>query len=515
MTEQFWDEDVDVVVVGYGVAGCAAAIEAHDSGAEVIVLEKMPAGREGGNTRITGGAWPLSADWELLGTYLRNLCAHNPIPEATVRVWIDEIPHNTDWVTSLGGEVMTIPKGPEFPDVVGSAAFGGQQCIAPWMGDARLWQTLSAAVEERGVRVLRDTRAVDLVRDESDAVVGLVAESTGGPLRLRARGGVVLAAGGFHANARMVRDYLGLSAPVYLGSPGSTGDGITLGQSVGADLSAITNFNPCAGFRPDGFEAGFEIRVRDIMQGAFLYTGLDGHRFHDETVPGGHGHANIHGRLALFPDRPMFVIFDEQGRAAGPLGRSIGHFGAEWARQMARDSGKETADLESWTDKHWTWNILIEGYHWSADNRAEIEKGWIKQGDDPEELAMALGVDPATLSRTIAGYNEACATGADPLGRAPEMMVPLNRPPYYAFRSEPMIFFTIGGLRRNERSEILHVSGEPIAGLYGAGENAASYSWAVDSGFMIADAMAFGRIAGRNAAARRASSSVTSGSLGR
>ena len=57
MTEAAWDREADVVVLGLGAAGCAAAIEAHDAGASVIVLEKMPAGREGGNTRVSGGVW--------------------------------------------------------------------------------------------------------------------------------------------------------------------------------------------------------------------------------------------------------------------------------------------------------------------------------------------------------------------------------------------------------------------------------------------------------------------------
>src|SRR6185503_11340726 len=103
------------------------------------------------------------------------------------------------------------------------------------MGSGKLFGALSKAVHERSIEVRTGTPARELITT-SDGVTGVVADSADGPVRIGARGGVVLATGGFENNPQMVRDYLGLPKPVVWGSPGSTGDGIRMAQKVGADL---------------------------------------------------------------------------------------------------------------------------------------------------------------------------------------------------------------------------------------------------------------------------------------
>merc|ERR1711969_135537 len=95
--ETRWEEEADVVVLGLGAAGCAAAIAAHDSGAQVLVLEKMPEGLDGGNTRISGGAWFDNRDPESGATYLRALCGEFTLPEAIVDAWSRETAANAAW----------------------------------------------------------------------------------------------------------------------------------------------------------------------------------------------------------------------------------------------------------------------------------------------------------------------------------------------------------------------------------------------------------------------------------
>ena len=232
---------------------------------------------------------------------------------------------------------------------------------------------------------------------------------------------------------------------------------------------------PEVGFVPEGFEAGFQVRP-PLALGP-IFTDLEGRRFFDESTPRGHGHALVNGKYLIFPDRPMYVVFDARMLTAGPLG---------WSLEVGP----------------WGWNKLVEGYRWSEDNSAEIERGWIKTAATPAALAAELGIDPEVLAATIADYNAGCAAGEDHFGRDPATLVPLERAPFAAYRSDPVFFFTCGGPRRNARAEVIGVDGGVIAGLYAAGEVSSTYSWGVDSGMMVGDALAFGRVAGREAAGR-------------
>jgi succinate dehydrogenase/fumarate reductase flavoprotein subunit len=283
----------------------------------------------------------------------------------------------------------------------------------------------------------------------------------------------VLASGGFENNRRMTLDYLRLDVAGTWGSPGNTGDGILMAQAVGADLWHMNNCYSIVGVPTDGAIEGSIYADFPARKGV-IYVGPDGSRFADESTKKGHGKALFHGRYELFPHQPMTVIFDEATRTSTPVASA----------------------------PPYSWAVLVEKYVWSAENLAEIDRGWIVRADTPQELAEALGMDPEIFAAELASYNAGCAAGHDErFGRAPETLIPLITPPYYGFKSTPGIVYTCGGPRRNERSEVLDVHGRVIKRLFAAGEISSSYSWCMDGGMMIADALAFGRIAGRSAAA--------------
>ena len=189
-----------------------------------------------------------------------------------------------------------------------------------------------------------------------------------------------------------------------------------------------------------------------------------------------HGHALIHGRYELYPLQRAHVIFDERARRAGPL--------------VPQPENMPVG-----------WNLLIENYVWSDDNLAEIEKGWIARADTLAGLAEKLALNAAALEKSTALYNRFCAAGEDEqFGRNPDTLIPLQEPPFYGFTSAPILAWSNGGPRRNEHAQVLNAFGEVIFGLYAAGTASSTYSWCKDGGFHIADAIAFGRIAGRHAA---------------
>src|SRR4029077_4835872 len=93
-----WVVEADVVVVGLGAAGVAASVTAHDLGAEVVILEKAPEGKEGGNTRVAGQGYLNTSDAEEAAAYLTALCGPFTVPEPMIRVWADEMGRNNDWL---------------------------------------------------------------------------------------------------------------------------------------------------------------------------------------------------------------------------------------------------------------------------------------------------------------------------------------------------------------------------------------------------------------------------------
>ena len=118
-----WDRQADVVVVGFGAAGAAAAITVNDAGAKVILLEKAPQGHEGGNTRVAGQGYLNTSAVEQAVTYLHALCGPYPVPDSMVRVWAEEMCQNNAWVASIGGdpqEHQHQPVGIEFPELPGA-----------------------------------------------------------------------------------------------------------------------------------------------------------------------------------------------------------------------------------------------------------------------------------------------------------------------------------------------------------------------------------------------------------
>ncbi len=477
MTDTRWDLEADIVVLGCGAAGSAAAIEGHDRGAKVVILEKMPPAQAGGNTRVSGGIWFNNRDAKRAEAYLESLCGGFKLPQPVIRAWADETAANTAWLKGLGAEVGPhADYSPEYPELDGSDCYGGYMGIGGKLGNALLFDFLQSAIRQRGIETLYETPGQELITD-SGRVIGVRAVGAGKPLHVRARRGVVLATGGFENNPEMVRDYLGMADSPIWGTPASTGDGHRMAMQIGADLWHMDNMMAIVGVRTSDFHAAFAT-LGLVGPKGYIYVGADGSRFVDEDVQIRHGHALIHGRYELYPLQRAFVVFDERTRRSGPLVPQPEYMPVGW-------------------------NLVIENYVWSDDNLAEIENGWMVKADTLTELAAKLGIPAGKLEKSVALYNRYCAAGEDEqFGRAPTTLIPLDEPPYYAFISGPVLAWSNGGPRRNEHAQVLNLSGEPIPGLYGAGTVSSTYSWCKDGGFHIADALAFGRVAGRHAAKR-------------
>jgi succinate dehydrogenase/fumarate reductase flavoprotein subunit len=453
-----WNKEADVIVVGFGGAGASAAIEAYDTGASVILLEKGERG--GGNTRLAGGTIREFLDVDKAVKFFDAILTD--VDQEMNRAFVEEGSRNAEWVRGLGCELERAVAGkfPPAPHVIwpyldGADGIGGRWRVKgeSSVGGVNLWGVLQMSVEKRAIDILYNTGAQRLITDDTRKVIGLVAEGPGGEIRIKASRGVILACGGFQYDREMQRNFLGLSYYAQ-GCLGNTGDGIKMALELGADLWHMTGVSCGIGYKFPEYDMpmGIGIRTSEYIHAmAFEFNHFD--------------HKTLN-----FPRIPSYLIFDEKTREAGRL---IG----------------------------WCPGAAMDYYTWSQDNMAEIEKGWIKTALTIRELAPLVGLKPETLQETVSAYNMCCVGGYDPIfHRRQETLSAIAKPPFYAVEVWPCLLNTQGGPKRNGKAQVIDVNGEPIKGLYSAGELGSIFNTVYPGAGNISECLSFGRIAGRNVA---------------
>ena len=473
----------DVVVVGSGIAGLSAAVSALEAGAQVAVLERAPREERGGNTRYTESFWRMrdrdtvSEDFdERLASnagghfdpefvkdagrpyedWPRPLRAFGFTDPELIRVWGEDAGPTLRWLEGLGVRWDFLPT--YFP-------YQSTTRIAPVGGGLALVEALAAEAERRSASIFYETAARGLVRSEDGAVIGVQAVQRGRPCRFL--GKTVLASGGFEGNPEMLTRYLGPKAqwtrPVAKGGYYNRGEGVAMGLAAGA--------------APAGEFGAFHAQPVDPRSGAIepvvLHYGYGvlvnraGERFTDEAArPVDAGYERVARTVLEQPEGLAWAVFD-----AG----------------------------------------LDDAPHWRVTVRSDREP---LEAPTVEALAEAAGLDPAALRVTLAAYNAACPEdgsafrpdGLDGLAtqglRPPKSnwARPLVRPP---FRAWPVICancFTFGGLRIDIHGRTIDLDGDPIPGLYAAGETAGLYYGDYTGATSVMRGAVFGRRAGRHAA---------------
>lgn len=466
-----WDDEADVVIVGYGGAGAAAAIAAHDAGASVIVLEKNSGG---GNTRLATNAFVCPIDNVAARQYLRVLSA-GTVTDEIIDAFLEWSAKNTEFLRELGGEVQSVTPGPTFAQLPGSEAILRFRVKGPAgeRGGASLWNLLAKNIQRRQIRVFQESPAKKLLRS-GDEVVAVQAEREKNPFRVRARKGVILATGGFEFNEAMKKEHL-LGYPIYAyGHTGNQGDGIKLAQDLGAELWHMKSVAAPMGYKFPEYEAAFTMQMPAY---GYIIVDQHGRRFCNET---GLEHYSMWMEVTRFDKEtfgfsriPSYVIFDDRTRFAGPI------------TQLGHGANRSVA--------------------WSADNSEEIKHGWIKTGPNAEMLVHELGmIPPNRLAQTLSAYQGFCKQGDDSeFNRSKETLVEFHGN-LYGVPLWPCLLNTQGGPKRNAKGQILNVWGEPIKRLYGAGELGSIWGFQYQSGGNLCECLASGRMAGFNAASEPA-----------
>lgn len=496
---QAWDEETDVVVVGYGGAGAAAAYEARKAGAEVIILEKRDIA--GGSTNICGGLCYIGG-----GTPLQQACGFEDTPdnyynflvaaggpgvsEAHCRVMADKGVELYDWLVNEIGVIFNDGYNPAWPEEENYAAglsctgdeahhdYDGIATFAPhshWVvgfetpdgsltgsrNGTGLFQPIEAALEGLGPDVRLETPATNLVYDvASNRVLGVVAQHGDEVSYIKARKAVVLTAGGFGKNEDMIDQYVPYAKGSFvIGTEGDTGDGIRMGQGVGAGIKHMN------------FAYG------EPSLGSWMHV-------NSSTIGG----PALYGALVS---------------ARGQRFMAEDHYAGSFYAQMMRNPNY-------YSDYNPAYMIVDDETFAQMNEVSEVREGLVAaEGETFGELAKALGMPEGALEATMAYYNEHAAEGRDPVWKKQEQWVrPIAQPPFRALVFHCLNgLFTFGGMTIDTETHVLAaLDGQPIGGLYAAGRTASDIlgTGYQGSGGSVGSCFTFGRIAGQNAAAEQA-----------
>lgn len=442
----------DVVIIGGGGTGLAAAGSAFEQGAKVIVLEKQA--NVGGSTALSGGGIAAT------GTRFQEELGIKDTPEDWMELWeerqstsnpdsqypdydrvttfMDDAVDTTHWLVDYMNH--------KYAKVEGYGVDPVARLHFPEKGGADLISNLEKTLRDKGIDILLETKATELLTDEQGAVVGVKAENAEGTLTVHAKK-VIIAAGGFARNEEMMKQYLPQfveDMDISAAAAGSTGDGILMAEKVGAVLYED----------PWVIGLGMGSRIQELGGLSWDTTKIlvneKGERFFNE---------NSH--YAIVTNQ---VVNHEQ----------------VW---MVIDSSEANAKT-------------IESIQGLLPNDEVATGGTLK------ELAEAMAVPADALTATMDTFNSGVTSGKDAFNKEKETLVAVNKGPFYAFKFYPKTMGTFGGVKVDEDFRVLKEDGSVIPNLYAGGESANRflYNQVYMSGSAVQYALTSGRLSGAHAA---------------
>ena len=437
----------DVVVVGSGGAGLAAAIQAHDLGASVVVVEKMSV--IGGNTnKASAGMNAAETKFQKLKgivdskdlfyneTMTGGKNKNNP---ELLRYFVENAPDAIDWLDNNGIELSGITT---------TGGMSVDRTHRPASGAAVGGYLISGLVKNinrRGIEVMLDSNVTEIITENHKVVGVKVTEEDGSIQTIKAKA-VIIATGGFSANREMVEKYRpDLKGFVTTNHKGATGSGIMILEKLGAGTVDMKEIQ----IHPTVEQTTSYLISESIRGGGAILVSQIGKRFVNELDT----RDKVSAEIIKLPEHYSYILFDQQ----------------------VRDENK-----------------AVEEY---------VSHDLVVQADSINELAQKLSIDANTLSNTIERYNQFVNTKQDEdYGRTTGMRHPINKAPYYAIKIAPGVHHTMGGVTINTHTQVLDTAKNAIQGVFAAGEVVGGVHGANRiGGNAVADIIIFGMQAGRQA----------------
>lgn len=452
--------DVDVIVVGAGGAGFAAALTAAAEGKEVLLLEKL--GIVGGDTILSGGAMAVPQNYFQKKEGIEDSVSkmeedmivggdHKGDPEL-VKVICEGAQDAFDWLVHEGS-VAWQPY---------QRFFGGHSVARSLIPEGNEGSGIICKLDRRSgqlknLTVCKNVKVEELIKSNDGAITGVKATHlpTDTAYEFHAKA-VVLCTGGFGSNVEMRTKYNPDMNEKILStdSVGATGDGITMAQNINAqliDMEYIQTYPTC-----------------DTQTGALLYVG--NMRLNNRAIC-----VNKEGKRFVEEMERRDVISKAVTEQTDGIGYMVFNQTGADATDILQVNAAEYDGLES--------------------------RGLIVKADTLEEACEHFGIDAATLQKTLDTWNTYCKDGKDLDFNYRAALNPIEGGPYYIMSFKPAVHYTMGGLRINTNAEVLDENDKPIPGLFAAGEQAGHKMGTNRLGSCsITDIFVFGRIAGHNAA---------------
>jgi fumarate reductase flavoprotein subunit len=470
--------DTDIVVIGGGGTGLAAAVAAAEKGVRVILLEKR--GAPAGNTALAIGLFAADSSVqkrmcisapkdEVFRTAMEY--SHWKIDPRIFRAFVEKSGDTIQWLEEKG---ITFK---EIPSMYPGQVFRTWHCADEMKGTGAIFVKLFRKhCEELGVQLFTKCPARRILTNKKGEVTGVLAGIKGQELKISAKS-VIIATGGYGGNKELLKRYFPSydENMVYTGFPHVTGDGLLMALEIGASTEGLGILM----LHPHCYPGSMYLNTVAV-QPVTVWVNKKGERFTDETIT--FHYVECGNAVNRQPDKCVYTLFDEKIKnriiEEGLLTLGL--------RETGVYAGAKLTKLEN-------------------ELRKETDKGGVKISDSLNGIAKWIGVVPKVLKTTIDEYNASCDKGHDAIfAKDRKYLQALRTPPYFAIRCYSSFLTTIGGVKINHHMEVLDTQDNPIPGLYAGGDTAgglASDTYCMPlSGSAFGFAVNSGRIAGENAA---------------
>ena len=485
----------DVVVIGAGLAGFAAALAAAQEGAKVVLVEKTRGWScRGGHITAFNSSLQKKMGIDIdAAEIVRRLVAwgQGRMDERLLWMFARKCGDCMDWAIDIAGKHDTnvtlwegYYKGPtytEFPvthffynkNINLDYTYGNSEGI----GNVALMPCFEEELKKAGVTLMYRTPAVQFIQDANKRVTGLIAGRPNNYTQINAAKGVIIATGCYGSNEEMRKAFapysLHADAQIYFPTKSNTGDAHIMAMQAGGVMQ-----------KNDNHAATVHLEAGAGSYG-FLHVNANGERFMNEDV-------NTQSKSCskeLQPHGIAWTVYD-----------------SNWTQDVKKQvDGNLAGGLfygQMWQPWGNGWNVEIE----KASQAQHIKDGKVVVADTLDELAQKMGVPVEAFKATVTRYNELAAKGHDDdFGKRPELLTPIQKGPFYAGRLVSTLLAMSGGLHTDPSLHVLDKNDKPIEGLYVCGAAAGDYFGSGDypticPGMNHGRALTFGRLAGVMAA---------------